>query len=88
MTRITRTKKSRATKKAEEPTISRSEPVLRPKVWVPLRRDSAMLPTLVKILGVQQSKVGQNYKVKDKLLHLGLTTAKKKIQHLLSLIGF
>lgn len=78
MTCITRTKKSRATKKAEEPTISRSEPVLRPKVWVPLGRDPAMLPTLVKILGVQQSKVGQNCKVKNKLLHLGLTTATKK----------
>lgn len=68
--------------------MSRSEPVLRPKVWVPLGRDPAMLPTLVKILGVQQSKVGQNCKVKNKLLHLGLTTATKKIQHLLSLIGF
>lgn len=47
-------KRSRAIKeKADVPTISISEPVLRPKAWVPLRKDPAMSPTLVKFLGVQ-----------------------------------
>ena len=84
-------KRSRAIKeKADVPTISISEPVLRPKAWVPLRKDPAMSPTLVKFLGVQWSKAFQDIscKVKNKLLYLRLPTSRKEIQCLVSPFGF